>query len=1574
MSSSNVAVEQQRVQGPVGLARLAIAAARTVVELDGGAPDDRQRRVLEAFPGWGPVSKMFDPQPSGVWATLADELEDAAGELASKAARLVDTSFFTPPELVGHIYGVLRAAGFTGGSVVDLGCGSGAFLRHAPADMKIALTGVDADPVSVQIAKALHPRAEFIAGELQKVSLPRRRFDAAVGNVPFSGARVSDSASGFYGPLHEYFVQRAIAAVRPGGYVVLVTSRHSMDAVHGLSAGIRRDADLMAAVRLPSGYFKAAGTDVIADVLILRVRDGDPLGWDPGAGAHTVDLSAMVGGRYSRAKISALWEQHPQLVAGTVKLTGFDREPISVDTDDPAAAVTAAFAATAPLLAPYTAADAVEQDWSDVQLVDDEGRKEGSLHLVDGQVVRVVDGALKALPRPSRELRTLLELRDAAVALVEAESDWDTPDHVIEPLRTTCREAYLSYVARHGALNRGVVTEGKPDPETGMPRLGWRAAPLGGFRSDPDAPVVFALEYFDQETGASGPAPILMRRVNKRPVPATSAETPGEALAICLGEGRGLDLDRIAALLGLADAEQAFTALDNLVYCDPVEDRPVIARDYLAGDVRVKLREALAAAARDRRFDRNVAALEAVQPPWLGRHEIRIELGSPWVTADDVADFCAEVFGARARVDHVAPLAAWEVVGSRRQMAADAQLAYCTSRMDAFELLQTGLNGAAPVVWDEVYDAASGTRRRVRNADHTEAAEQKLAAIQQRFSLWVWEDSVRENRIADQYNATMNAHVLRQHDGSHLTLPGLADGFQLWPWQSDFVDRAVSTPAVFCAHEVGLGKTLTAISSAITLRQFGLANRVGMIVPNHLIEQATRQAFQAWPSGRFLIVTREDLHGDARRRFAARCATGDWDLVIMTHETFSSIPVPPSVEQDWLEGQLADLESYTRASGVAGKRVATAVRSLQGKIERLRSTFNDPRTITFKHLGLDYLIVDEADRFRRLPVTTRADGFSLGSSKRALDLFLKISLLRQANPNRPHVCLMTGTPFTNTLAEGYVWQSMLAPDALARTGLGHFDAWAAQFVRYEVLIETSPDGSGFRSRRRPAVIQNVPELRTMLSEFMSMERAESVGLQRPDVERHTVISEPTAAQRRYMDSLVARADALRKRTVSADVDNMLLVCGDGRKVALDPNLVGISEEAPKLVSVADKVAENYHNTRHLTYEGSPVPGAFQLVLCDLGTPKAGDSQSYGRIRRALIARGVPADSIRFAHEATTPKAREALFAGCRDGRVSVLIGSTPKVGIGTNIQNRLHSLYHADPTWTAAAWEQRNGRAVRNGNQHSSVQIYSFVAEGTFDAYMFGILERKSRSFEQLYRVDGLAREIEDLSGDGTLSFGELKAAAAGNDLLLRQHEMSSRVRKLRLAHVTVQQNARTLLNQAAYADDCAQAASERLEHLDGLSEHRASMGPLDLSALAEYACIPREPGQYYSSYQSQWRDGRVAIRIAESDLGQRLELTFDYRRLWSEPLPGKVRRRGTKAVAAWASAMVAAWLDGIDHEIEQASAQVAEQQRRAAEARATAAAVDTGEPAELVTARAELAAIDAQIAAQLGNEDSAAA
>ncbi|SHU73169.1 DNA methylase [Mycobacteroides abscessus subsp. abscessus] len=1555
--------------------RKAIEAARTLHELAGAAPDPSQRASLNAFPGWGAITEIFAAEPRPAVADLVDELESLTrdGDLAA-AARVVDTSFYTPAALITHMYAVLRAAGVRDGNLLDLGCGTGRFIEHAPSGVAGSFTGVEADPFAARICAALHPQANIIAGELETASLPGRRFDAAIGNVPFSSANLYDSVIGFSGPLHQYFLARAVAAVRPGGYVVAVASRHCMDGNHGLPSTVLRDADLIGAVRLPTRYFAASGTDVVADVLILRVRDDvdqhtdnddeegqqtERLGWRPAEGRPGEEmLRAIIDGRSACVRVSGFWRDHPECVAGTMRLTGFYQNPLAVDTAKPASAVTAAFKAVGPLLVPVPTAGGPHMAFGDIALTDDQGRKEGSLHIIDGAVMRVEDGHLVPVKRAGNELFALIELRDLTVELVTAEADWDCTDASLGPLRTRCRQAYENYVHTYGPLNRGQLIEGPADEETGMPKLRWRTPTLGGFRSDPDSALVLAIEHFDQNNGQAGPGPILQRRVNRRPVPITRADTPGEALAVSLGEGRGLDLTRIAGLLDLADTDAAIAALGDLVFRDPNGGRQVTARDYLSGNVRAKLRDALEAAATDRQYERNVAALQQVQPDRLTHHDIRIELGSPWVLPNDIADFCEEVFGGRPTVTHVGPLAEWEVDGYR--LSDEAKIAYCTTRKDAYQLLQAGLNGAMPKVYDEVYDERTKKWRTERNLDETEAAEHKLGAIAERFSLWVWESPQRQQRIVDLYNETMNSHVLREHDGSYLKFPGMADGIEMWPWQRDYIDRALSTPGAFAGHEMGLGKTKTAVALSITLRQFGVANKPLYCVPNHLIEAATRTCLQDWPSGKFLVVTREDLHGQARRKFIARCALGDWDLVLMTHDTFSRIPVPAHVERDWLQDQLGDLEDYLRYESKApSKQIARAVRSLKGRIGKLRSGTNDPSTLTWDLLGIDYLVVDEADRFRRLNIATRAEGFSLGASKRAMDLYLKISMLRRANPSRPYASLLTGTPFSNTLAEAFVWQKMLAPRDLDAAGLGHFDAWAAQFVRYETIIETSPDGSGFRSKRRPAIIQNVPELRTMLGRFMSMVRGDQLDLARPTAQRHTVVVQPTAETRDFMDTLVDRSDALRTRRIQPGNDNMLVICGDGRKVALDPNLVGIDGPAPKLDAVAETVAAIYHRTKDAEYSGSDIRGAFQLVLCDLGTPKDGDTQTYGRMRTQMIARGVPAGKIRFIHEATDPKSAEALFAQCRSGEVSVLLGSTAKVGIGTNVQDRLHSLLHVDPTWTAAAWEQRNFRAIRHGNQHESVDVYSFVTQGTFDAFMFGLVERKSRGFEQLYRSDSLVREIEDF-GDATLSFAELKAAASGNDLLLRQHELNTRIRKLRLGHVTVMRNVRALMDQADRDEDAAAKLSHRGDRLAEFAAQIAKPG--GCFPVAKAAAEVTNPNNW-----SGWRHEQIRVRIIDLSPGHQLRVDMRHLPIWSETVPPKVWRRGAKAIRRWTHTQLQDWIEALDAEILATRSRAQEATRCAAHARSTAASVDTSEPAELITARQELAEVNKAISDEMG-------
>lgn len=1553
-------------------ARRALNAARTLRELAGADPTPEQRTVLEAFPGWGPAAPLFDGMPTGTWAQLADEFEDFDAEAMSAAGRIVDTSFYTPPALITHIYELLRSAGFDGGRVLDLGCGTARFLSHAPQGLTIDYTGVEADPVAAGIAGALHPEACIHAAELQTVTL-RNDFDVVVGNVPFSESSVYDKASGYHSSLHGYFLSRAVEAVRPGGYVVVITSRHTLDSATGLSGVLRERADLVAALRLPGGYFAGEGTDVIADVVVLRVRDHHqiPSGWRPPNPA-TVTLAGIIDGRHRRTAVSAYWDSHPQHVAGQMTLTGFDRNPLAVLAEDPEMAVAEAFAAVAPTLIPYEKPSrTANAEVAAMVLADAQGRKEGSLHLIEGTVRRVVAGALTDVARPTAELQALIELRDAAMLMVAADADWSRPDDDIEPLRLQCAALYGRYVERFGPLNRGELKVGAVDPKTGIAKLSWKTPRLGGFREDPDSSLVLALEDYDQDSGAATPAAILQRRVNRPPVRATRADNPQQALSITLGEGRGLDLERIAELLSLDGPDAALDALGELVFRDPqAKGLPVIARDYLSGNVRVKLRAAEAAAHADASYERNVTALREIQPTWLSRDEIRIELGSPFVSAADIEDFCEEVFDARPTVTHIGPLAEWEVDGPERWLSDAAKLAYCTSRRNAFELLQTALRGASPVVYDEVIDPRTRAKRRVRNADETEQAELKAAAIAERFSLWVWENAERETRIVTAYNETMNSRVKRKHDGSYLSFPGLAEGIEPWPWQRDFVDMAISTPGTMAAHEMSLGKGLTIQLLAATLRQFGLANRVACIVPGHLLEQTARTARQSFPAENVLVINRSDLHGAARRRFMARCVTGDFRLIILTHETFSAIPVSVEDETAWYDDQLGELESYLRGGGSTGKQIARQVRSHKAQLEKLRDRTNDPDILTWELLGIDYLCVDEVDKFRRLPIACRAEGFSLGASDRAADLHMKVSLLRRADPRRPHVGFFTGSPFTNTLAEAFVWTKYLAPHLLTESGMEHFDAWAATFIRYEQLVEVSPDGSGFRSKWRPAVIQNAPELLSMLEEFMSMVSAEMAGLPRPAAIRHTVVVEPTEQAREFMDTLIDRAEAIRRRQVrDGRIDNMLVICSQGRAVALDPALVGVGGAATKLDAAAANIADIYHRTRHIQYPDWSTPGAFQLVLCDLGTPKDGDAQSYGRIRAGLIARGVPADTIRFVHEATTPKAREAIFAACRNGSCAVLLGSTPKAGIGTNIQLRLHSVHRVDIPWTPAAWEQGNARALRYGNSFTDtgVGIYSYVSEYSFDARSFDIIERKARSFEVFYRGSAaIEREIDDV-GEAVLNFAELKAAASGNTLLLKQHELAVRVRKLRLAQVTTRQNVQRLRNEAEAAEWRAGELGRRLAALRPLVASKSAVAGADLKRTAAAVC---EPGRFVASRFHRWTDGRTTVGFVKTGGFFELLLTYGSHNVWSEVLPWRTRRRGAVEVEQWAREVVDGWIRWADAELVTLQSTVAEAQHRAVQARAAADAVDLSDPPELVAACRELKAIEAQIREELDESD----
>jgi len=1573
---------------------------------DDATPTPAQTEILAAFTGWGAFAPAFAATPTDAWLRVADRLDAALpAEAFTIASEQVDTSFFTPASITAAVYRLLADTGFTGGNILEPGCGAGAFMSAAPAGWDVQFTGVELDPTSARIATLLNPNATILTGKLESTVVREDHFDAAIGNVPFSSVRVFDK-EGRGGSLHNYFIRRAVDAIRPGGYVILVTSRHTIDATTGLAAALddMDGAAFIGAVRLPAGAFADTGTDAVTDIVVLRKNDSThtQAAWAFPADTERTPAGHEWNGRprytttdnrlpitepvragltiHDAPKVSAYWARHPEHVAARMLATGFERAPITVHTPTPDVSITAAVSALASVLPPLTPLTH-KFDLSDVTLTDADGRKEGSFHVIDGALHRVTSGHLAPV-RAHQELRALVGLRDLAVHLLDAESNMHTPDAQIAPLRTETLDAYRAYVAKFGHLNRGTLVEGKPDEDTGLPALSWRRPAMGGFRRDPDAALVMALEVFDQDTGEAGPAPILIRRVNRLPEPIERVDTAAEALAVSLGETGRVDLARIGGLLGLAGpaaaVEHAVTdALGELVYDDRGQWVP--ASEFLSGNVRAKLEAARAAG-----NARNIAALEAVLPAALGPLDITMTLGSPFVTTSDVEDFLREEMGVRwPRVNRVDGMGVWEVDEASSDAA--AQLRWATTDTTPASLVECALNARMPEVTDRVWNSERHTWVRVRNLPATAAANEKLELIRDRFSMWVWEDEGRAARICAAYNRDLNSHVTRTYSGAGLTFPWLSAEVTPWAHQRAAVERMASTPRALLAHPVGAGKTLEMVMGARTLRQFGLANKPLIVVPNHLLDQIAREAQQAYPTGRFLVATKEDLARDARRLFAARCATGDWDAVIITHSAFTSIPVHPNTEKAWLDEQKFELK-WRLQDATGGRKdkgpkaIARAIRALESRMGQLRSGVGDTDAIWFEQLGVDYLLVDEAHLFRRLDTgsSNRENALTGGSSKRATDLLVKIETLAERRPaGAPIVALFTGTPWSNTLAETYVWQRYLQPDTLEAVGMLAFDSWVSAFVRYETSIEVAPDGSGFRMQRRPVEMANAPEVRTMLAQVADLIDPASLGLNRPDYTVNTEVVDPTPEQREYVRDLAVRADGIRNKTAAKRTkldggetdDSMLLVCTDGRKVALDPRLVGLDEQSAKIERLADLAADAYRQNRDRAFGSHPTPGAFQLAFLDLGTPKPGESSTYGRVRRAVADRGVPAHMIRFVHEATTDKGRAALFAACRDGEVALLVGSTSKVGMGTNVQTRLTHLWHVDAPWLPSDVIQRDGRAIRPGNLSGHVTITRLVTEGTFDAYTWQALERKSRSFDALYATSTTARRIEDVSA-ATLSYGQVKALASGNPLLLEQAQAQAAVKKLQLmrsVHLQsvrkAEQTARTLTADAAAGRRTAALCREAAE---ASSKATAEPGAGALTRTIERWIAPgkRETwgGISSSTTTVNWRG--VTLRPRHQD-GRLASVSIQYRYVTISEVPvfAQQVRRGAQSLAEVIAAKTDELLDGLTDSADRADARADRADAEAEASRnAASAAVFEGE-ADLTAALSRLAEVEARIA-----------
>lgn len=1544
----------------------ALDAIRLATTLPAGhTPTDAERATLRAFHGWGPLAKAFDPKPEGKWLTIADELDDLMdAEAFAQARDQVDTSFFTPTVVTDAIYRILAAVGFTGGSALELGCGAGHVMADAPAQWDVSWTGVEIDPTSARIARLLNPTAKVETGRLEKTALADGQADAVVGNVPFSSSRMHDRAYDYNGNLHGYFFHRAMLALRPGGYAVLVTSRHMLDG--GDLATLVNNNEHVAfigAVRLPSGTFP--GTEVPADIIVLRRNDAShrqapyafPADTVRGSYGSTSHRLLVGGGKYDAQYISRYWEDRFAQVAGQHEATGAYMMPLRVRATDPereiAAAVDALISAGLPAYTPRTDAT----DLGDVILESPLGHKEGSYQLwEDGKIVRITGGKYEPA-RGTAELRALITLRDMAEQLLDLESEYDLDDEALIPMREVALDQYQAYVAEYGPLNRGTLVEGKADPETGLPTLSWRRPAMGGFRGDPSSGLVFALEVFDQDTGEAAPAPILTRRVNRRPAPVDHVDTAAEALAVSLGETGTVDLPRIRGLLGLADDASTRDALKGLVFYDE-QGRCVSGAEYLSGNVRAKL-----AAAERAGLTENVEALRKVVPDDLGPLEIRMTPSNPLITVEDVTEFMKTELGyTSVSVSLEQTGRVWDVDSNRCWgVSSAATMKYATPDMELAAIIEHMLMSRMPEVRDRVFTETGD--RYVKNPAKSAAAAEKVALLTDRFTTWLWEDKTRSERICTAYNARFNSHVPRVYSGAGFTFPGMAESFTPYPHQRAAVERIVTGERVMLAHPVGSGKTAEMVMAAMTLRQLGLAEKPCIVVPNHLLDQISREAQQLYPTGKFLIAGRDDLTRDARRLFAARCALESWDAVIMTHSAFTAIPVSPDTERDFLDREKQSkrdaMYQVDNGSSKGAKAIARAMRGIEARIAKLRDNTGDKDAIYWEMLGIDWIAVDEAHLFRRLATgsTSRGNGFGSGSSKRATDLLVKIESLAEKHPGKPIVGLFTGTPWSNTLAESWVWQRMLQPDVLDDLGLRDFDAWVGTFIRYETSIEVAPDGSGFRMFRRPVGLLNAPEFKTLFGQVADLLAPKELGLDLPTVEERTEIVQPSPLQAEYVRTLAERADALRGGRPAPDgapaEDNMLLICGDGRAVAVDPRLRGIDEDSTKLVRSAQLIHEAYETQQDRLFGASPTPGAFQLVFLDQGTPKPSSASSYGRLRAMLVAQGIPAERIRFIHDAKTDKARAALFAACRDGSVSVLVGSTPKLGMGTNIQTRLTHIWHLDAPWLPADMIQRNGRGRRPHNLAGHVTITCVATEGSFDSYVYQGIARKSRSFDALYATGATAREIEDVS-QATLSFAEVTALASGNPLLMDQAKARAEVKRLQLMRAVHMQSVTQASQDAAYAERRAASLRDLVEVMTDAIEHVTAESVEELAEMERFAgaCLADRPVRMTWRGMSVQRSytGAVTVNHGRSVIGH-------------VEIAAKHARRGEVVVAQEVARQVNLIVDGLGERIVESTRKAEELEGVVVETRAAvASSVFSGEDA-LQEAIANLARIDAAIA-----------
>lgn len=1401
--------------------------------------------MLARWSGWGAVPQVFDDS--------ADRFLDERAELRrllrteqgwAQARRTTLNAHYTSASVVAAMWHATEELGVGGVvRVLEPGCGSGNFIGSAPPGAR--LTGVELDQTTAEVAEHLYgARATIHATAFEELRVEDGAFDVVIGNVPFAKVAPHDPRHnrGRHA-LHNYFLIKSLHLTRPGGLVVALTSRYTLDA---RNPAARREiatlADLVGAIRLPERAFaRSSGTDVVVDMVILRRR---PPGAEPTGPAweHVVPAPIETTDGAAPLEVNEYFLAHPDRVLGELaSARGMYRDhELTVtpkgDLDEQLPAALQGLVAEAHerglAYVPVDRTHETGHEPSPARGDFDLTHAQDGGFVVDqrGEVAQLQGGTLVTYrPRVAKdrsELARLVGLRDAARTVLAVQVDGGGDDQ-LAAAQSTLAEEYRTYARLYGPINRSSQARtGRRDPETGEEIMRRVRPRMGGFREDPDWPLVAALEVFDEETQEARPAAIFHERVIDPPHERHGVDTPDEAIAVCLDETGTITIDRAAELLG-TNAATARQLLGDLVYDEPGAGRLIPASEYLSGNVRAKLAACRAVDDPEGRFRSNTAALERVLPRQLEPAEITARLGAPWIPSPDIEQFCREVLDATVDVEHLPQLGHWSARlrdGSRRSVALTSE--WGTSRADAITLLDAALNQRLHTVTD-----ATENGRRVRNDAETLAARDKQEALTTRFSTWVWEDPGRSERLAGRYNELFSSTVLPTHEGSHLSLPGLAGTFIPRTHQRDAVARVLTDGRALLAHAVGAGKTATMVMAAMELRRLGSASKPAVVVPNHMLEQFSREWLQLYPTARILVADRDRLSKDRRKEFVARAATGDWDGIVFTQSGFARLPLGRDLMTSYLGEEIETARSALAGSkdgkGLSVKKLERRIAQMEETYKRLLAEHTKDDGVRFEETGVDYLFVDEAHAYKNRRVDSSIDGVDNTGSQRAQDLDAKLWALRRMHGPRV-VTFATATPVANSMAELWVMQSYLHPDLLASVDLRAFDAWAANFGRTHTALELAPDGASYRMQTRFARFQNVPELLTLYRQVADVRTNDDLDLPVPRLtggQAETIVVEPDDALVDYVADLASRAEAIRNRAVDPSEDNMLKVTGDGRRAALDLRLVGEHAQADggKLTVAAQRIAAVHHATRDLRYTDEHGqltlrPGALQLVFCDVSTPAAEGWNACDELRALLVRRGVDHNSIRFMQDAKTDVAKAKLFTACRDGTVSILIGSTETMGVGTNVQTRAIAMHHLDAPWRPADIEQRDGRILRQGNQNPEVRVLRYVTEGSFDTYMWQTLERKAAFIAQVTRGELPDRDVDDI-GDQALSFAEVKALSTGDPLVLEKAAVDAdiaRLARLERAHQDDQHRLRRTLDTATGRAEKAGRRAADLEEVIG--------------------------------------------------------------------------------------------------------------------------------------------------------------